>query len=293
MRTLLSKTICWILSLILLFSLVSCQTEEEQDSRRQCPFCQSYNAASAAYCSNCGEALNKKRECPECGCEAPQGAKYCAGCGASLKEQETVEDEESLPNTDESSQAVNGPLENPNAGIYTSTETYSLKETQTLPLSVTYVPLFANDDTELFYESSDPSVVSVDEDGVLTAGKPGTATVTISNSDGKYSKTVSVEVVKQVWLVKSRKEIVASNFSALSQTNTYRYFYNNEGKNTRIDVYSPQEQKTHKYTFTYDENGNKLTHVFSDLYNGDTDDREYEYTYDENGNLSQTLCHML
>jgi len=47
---------------------------------------------------------------------------------------------------------------------------------------------------DLIWESSDPSIVTVDENGKITGVKPGTATITVKTPDGKVTATCTVKV---------------------------------------------------------------------------------------------------
>ncbi len=54
----------------------------------QCARCGRENAADAAFCDNCGGALESG--CPNCGSENRPGAKFCRSCGTRLGEAEAV-----------------------------------------------------------------------------------------------------------------------------------------------------------------------------------------------------------
>jgi predicted amidophosphoribosyltransferase len=51
-----------------------------------CPSCRESLSATAKFCHNCGEALEKPRipACPQCGKPVTPGAQFCGGCGSKL-----------------------------------------------------------------------------------------------------------------------------------------------------------------------------------------------------------------
>lgn len=64
-------------------------------------------------------------------------------------------------------------------------------------LTVTLKPGNATN-TTVSFESSDESVVVVDQDGFLTAISPGTAVITVTSADGGLTATCDVTVLKKV-----------------------------------------------------------------------------------------------
>lgn len=65
----------------------------------------------------------------------------------------------------------------------------------TQKISVTIVPSDATNKT-LAWTSSDPSVASVDQNGMVTARKPGTVTITVRATDGgNASETATIRVI--------------------------------------------------------------------------------------------------
>ena len=53
-------------------------------------------------------------------------------------------------------------------------------------------------EVELIWETSDESIVTVDQEGNIVAVKEGTAVITVKTADGKYSATCTVTVVGEV-----------------------------------------------------------------------------------------------
>ncbi|MBE6638295.1 MAG: hypothetical protein E7616_02415, partial [Ruminococcaceae bacterium] len=86
---------------------------------------------------------------------------------------------------------------NENAGITLEKEEITLEEGENGKINAVFVPVFDEDDTTLTYESSDPEIVYVDEEGNIEALKHGTVTVTVTNSDGTFSKTCTVTVTEK------------------------------------------------------------------------------------------------
>ena len=70
-------------------------------------------------------------------------------------------------------------------------------------LQVNVYPEEAAYSAEIVWESSDPKVVSVDENGNITALKRGTATITAKTADGKISATrkITVEYSTVQWII--------------------------------------------------------------------------------------------
>ena len=75
--------------------------------------------------------------------------------------------------------------------------TASLSINDTLQLNATVAPNDA-DDKSVLWSSSDTSVATVDEDGVVTATGNGTATITVETVDGGFTATCTVTVASLV-----------------------------------------------------------------------------------------------
>ena len=88
--------------------------------------------------------------------------------------------------------------------LNTATETLRLERKK--ELSVIYEPENTTDDTTVQWESSDPSIATVDENGVVTAVQTGKATITATVGD----KTASYEVTV-VGLKDDKTGIIVSN----------------------------------------------------------------------------------
>jgi len=70
----------------------------------------------------------------------------------------------------------------------------SLEEGSSTQLHAIFIPKYDTDSTTLYYQSSANSVATVDENGVITAVKEGTAVITVQNVDGEYTATCTVTV---------------------------------------------------------------------------------------------------
>ncbi len=73
-------------------------------------------------------------------------------------------------------------------------ETVSVNIGQSTTLSVQTTPTTVTEELEFYYESSAPEVVSVDQEGVITALAAGTATITVSAGEISAECTVTVGI---------------------------------------------------------------------------------------------------
>ena len=90
--------------------------------------------------------------------------------------------------------------------IKLNTATGTLRLERKKELSVIYEPENTTDDTTVQWESSDPSIATIDENGVVTAVQTGKATITATVGD----KTASYEVTV-VGLKDDKTGIIVSN----------------------------------------------------------------------------------
>ena len=79
---------------------------------------------------------------------------------------------------DEHSDSVSITVNSPLTSITLDTQETSVKKGDTVDLDVIFTPEDTTDDTTVVWSSSDESVATVDGDGVVTAHKDGTATIT-------------------------------------------------------------------------------------------------------------------
>ena len=87
---------------------------------------------------------------------------------------------------------------------------------------------------ELIYSSSDESVVTVDQDGIVTGIANGTATITVSRLDGKNTKTLDISVSSDV------EKSIVYNTSELNLGDKLRKYdilhYDNKNKGANANV---------------------------------------------------------
>ena len=81
----------------------------------------------------------------------------------------------------------------PVTGVTVAPATLSLVEGGTATLTAAVVPENATD-TSVTWTTSDSNVATVDQNGVVTAVAPGTATITVTTTDGGFSDTCAVTV---------------------------------------------------------------------------------------------------
>lgn len=107
------------------------------------------------------------------------------------------------------------------SGITLSPEEIKLAPAAKFALNVAYDPV--NTETlGVKYTSDDPSVASVNSAGLVVARSNGTATVTATTLDGKYSSSVKV-------IVSDAKEIPEMNFKKIAVDNEYDAVLGGEG----------------------------------------------------------------
>jgi len=69
-----------------------------------------------------------------------------------------------------------------------------LEEGKNGKINATFIPVFSTDDTTLFYESSDPDIVYVDEEGNIEAIMSGIADITVTDASGNFSVVCAIIV---------------------------------------------------------------------------------------------------
>lgn len=82
----------------------------------------------------------------------------------------------------------------PATGVTASVDKVTLETGMTYPLSYKILPEFTTESPAITFTSSDQSVVTVDQNGVITAKAVGKATVTLAPADKSFSDTVTVTV---------------------------------------------------------------------------------------------------
>lgn len=95
--------------------------------------------------------------------------------------------------------------------IKTENDKTALKEGETLQLDINFLPENTTDSKDVVYISSNESVITVDENGKVTAIKPGTAVVTVVAENGiKTQIELTVEQEEVVEEPEKEQEVVES-----------------------------------------------------------------------------------
>ena len=105
-------------------------------------------------------------------------------------------------------------------GIALNKHTLSLNKNSSETLTVSFDPEDASDQT-VVWSSSDPSAVSVDQNGTVTALKGGSAVITVVSSDGSHSDTCTVTVTVPVTGI-----TLSQNTLSLNKGDTYQLVSN-------------------------------------------------------------------
>ena len=92
------------------------------------------------------------------------------------------------------------------SGVTVSPTSVSLKVDETASLKATVEPAEATDKT-VSWSSSAPEIASVDDNGTITAHAEGSATITVTTTDGKKTATCAVTVVDDAAVVVSAIEL--------------------------------------------------------------------------------------
>ena len=90
------------------------------------------------------------------------------------------------------------------SGVYLSMTELSLEAGQTFTLTATVQPSNA-ENKNVSWASDNSSVVSVDQSGIVTAVKPGSATVTVTTAEGGKTATTKITVTKAPTGIKLEK----------------------------------------------------------------------------------------
>jgi len=92
------------------------------------------------------------------------------------------------------------------SGVTVTPTSVSLKVDETASLKATVEPAEATDKT-VSWSSSAPEIASVDDNGTITAHAEGSATITVTTTDGKKTATCAVTVVDDAAVVVSAIEL--------------------------------------------------------------------------------------
>ena len=86
----------------------------------------------------------------------------------------------------------------PATGVKPAKDTVTLETGMTFPLTYTILPDYATDIPAITFASSDTTVVTVDQNGHITAKAVGKATITLAAEDNSFKATVAVTVREPV-----------------------------------------------------------------------------------------------
>lgn len=139
---------------------------------------------------------------------------------------------------------VNTPI----TSIELSTISASLEVMETLQLNAAILPE-DSDKKELEWYSSDEEVTAVDENGLVTALKLGTAVITVKDKCGDATSQCNINVIKHVVDV----DIIEDSIELTPDNNEYLLNYNilpEDAANKNVSFYSSDENVA-----TVDENG--------------------------------------
>jgi hypothetical protein len=81
------------------------------------------------------------------------------------------------------------------SGVEITEEDQTMKVDETLPLNAVISPEDA-DNKSITWESDNPDVAAVDENGLVTALKKGVANITVTTEDGSFTDTIKITVTK-------------------------------------------------------------------------------------------------
>ena len=81
----------------------------------------------------------------------------------------------------------------PVTGVSLDITSHTMKEGETVTLTATVTPDDADDKT-ITWKSSDENIAKVNTNGVVTAVSPGTATITVTTTDGGHTATCTIKV---------------------------------------------------------------------------------------------------
>ena len=180
-----------------------------------------------------------------------------------------------------------------------SSTTLSLNEGESQTITVTITPSNASNKSYTF-SSSNTSIVTVDENGKVTALKSGDAKITVTTADGNKTATCEVTVVNQKRISK-----ITANFG--NETEETTYDYDSQGRVVMKTKSIKESQKTRTVSTSYTYDGNT---IISRSHGDDSEEHTYKltdgliveedytfgsatynvkYTYDDNGYLESLI----
>ena len=134
----------------------------------------------------------------------------------------------------------------------------SLEALDTYQLTARVNPSSANDQT-VSWSSSDDQIVSVDEKGVITAHKKGTAEITAVANDGSgVFRTCLVTVTNNVYMVNSVKELESSHDYENNCSDAWIYSIDQEVEMDVLFDARTEVEQGFDYIYIYDSNETQI-----------------------------------
>jgi len=142
-------------------------------------------------------------------------------------------------------------------GVDITEDDQSMKVGDTLQLTAIVSPENA-DNKNITWESNNPDVASVDENGLVTALSAGTANITVTTEDGDFTNTIKITVIKPTPAIK-KYEV---NFGVYLIPEEIPAGLTSRGDDTEpnlagveIEIFSDEERTKKVTTIITDENG--------------------------------------
>lgn len=198
-----------------------CENEWKASTEQKQP----HNLDGNGNCRDCGYPSGKKHTCDKkvelCLNELSTLTHHtlelsCSVCG---ERQGTKEEKHTAPNKDGKCSVCGTKLVYEPEVIYLNKNSVSLEIGKTFQLEAEIVPATVNTKNKITYISSNSSIVSVSSNGLVTAKKAGTVTVTVRTENGKTARcTVTVKVCGKDYTVSGHYGSKTTSFTNITST---------------------------------------------------------------------------
>lgn len=198
-----------------------CENEWKASTEQKQP----HNLDGNGNCRDCGYLSGKKHTCDKkvelCLNELSTLTHHtlelsCSVCG---ERQGTKEEKHTAPNKDGKCSVCGTKLVYEPEVIYLNKNSVSLEIGKTFQLEAEIVPATVNTKNKITYISSNSSIVSVSSNGLVTAKKAGTVTVTVRTENGKTARcTVTVKVCGKDYTVSGHYGSKTTSFTNITST---------------------------------------------------------------------------
>ena len=207
------------------------------ETARACPKCKSILSEGQKFCPNCGTTLEDTMHhhtstCGYCGADVPYGTSFCQRCGKQVYSSSDVAQKEDKGNKKKfiiggivAAIAVVAIIvaslvtkEIPVDDIVLSESSIELKEEETKNISCNVYPSDATDKT-VTWTSSDNSVATVNQYGMITAVGKGACTITATS--GEQKETIKVTVKSNVDFQALYDDYCVSTWASLGSDKSY------------------------------------------------------------------------